>query len=813
MKLLSLFSGIGAFEKALDRLEVPYELVGYCEIDKYASKSYAAIHGVSEDMNLGDITKVDEKALPKNIDLITYGFPCQDISLAGKQKGMFECEHCHAKYEVEENDIEKFKNGEKFLCEKCGEEIKLTRSGLFFEALRIIEETQPRVAIAENVKNLTSKKFNAQFQIVLASLEDAGYNNYWQVLNAKDYGIPQNRERVFICSIRKDIDTGTFKFPEGFPLELRLKDLLEDEVDEKFYISDKALKYMNNKDSLGNYSDRWTYCQDAESETAKCLTANLYKGVPYNILKEPQVKQLGNCCPTKTRENPNQGRIYDTEGLAPCLNRMGGGNRQPFVPVREATKKGYAEAFEGDSINLEHPNSKTRRGRVGKQIAQTLTTSCNQGVVEPRIEVLGNYSPSGHDASRIVSSEGLAPTVKENHGTVTAVAMRGRYEEDGTVHQNIEVSDREYANAIITVQKDSLVQSNLRIRKLTPKECFRLMDFDDEDFAKAEAVNSNTQLYKQAGNSIVVAVVYYTLKALIKANILIEKENKEMELKMNEYQLPEKISFNFEELKQELTEKVSMYETMYYTDEQIKDAKADKANLNKLKKALNDERIKREKEYMIPFNEFKAQVNEVISIIDKPIAVIDSQVKAYEEKQKQEKAEAIKSYWAELLQADKIPETMTLEMIFDSKWLNASVSMKSIKTAIDDAVIKYASDMDTLANLPEYSFEAQQMYISTLDIRKALDEAHRLSGVARMKAEIEATMLKIEEEQKAKAEAQQEEIVATQPQIEESESCENFIPSFDVSRDWLVIKAKVSDSEKQMIEQFMTDNNIEFKYL
>jgi len=148
MKLLSLFSGIGAFEKALDRLEINYELVGYCEIDKYASKSYAAIHGVPESMNIGDITKVDEKELPKDIDLITYGFPCQDISLAGKQNGMFKCEHCHTKYEVEEEDIEKFKNGEKFFCEKCGAEIKLTRSGLFFEALRIIEETQPRVAIA-----------------------------------------------------------------------------------------------------------------------------------------------------------------------------------------------------------------------------------------------------------------------------------------------------------------------------------------------------------------------------------------------------------------------------------------------------------------------------------------------------------------------------------------------------------------------------------------------------------------------------------------------------------------------------------------
>lgn len=213
MKVLSLFSGIGAFEKALDVLKIPYELVGYCEIDKYASKSYSAIHNVPETMNLGDITKIDEKALPKDIDLITYGFPCQDISLAGKQKGLF------------------------------NEDGSQTRSGLFFEALRIIEETQPRVAIAENVKNLTGKGFAAQFKLVLESLEQAGYNNYWQVLNAKDFGIPQNRERVFIVSIRKDIDNGTFRFPAGFPLTIRLKDVLEDVVEEKYYLTEKQMNY------------------------------------------------------------------------------------------------------------------------------------------------------------------------------------------------------------------------------------------------------------------------------------------------------------------------------------------------------------------------------------------------------------------------------------------------------------------------------------------------------------------------------------------------------------------------------------------
>ena len=313
MKELSLFSGIGAFEKALDNLKIPYELIGYCEIDKYASKSYAAIHNVDESMNLGDITKVNEKELPKDIDLITYGFPCQDISLAGKQKGLF------------------------------NEDGTQTRSGLFFEALRIIEETQPRVAIAENVKNLTSKKFSKQFKIVLDSLEQAGYNNYWQVLNAKDYGIPQNRERVFVVSIRKDIDTGTFQFPKGFALKLRLKDMLEDEVevDDKYYIN-----------------RNWHFSTEEDEKHDVNEIAQL-EGIKYKATRS----------------------ITDINKVCRCLDTMGGGQREPKILVREATKKGYAEAYEGDSINFEQPNSKTRRGRVGHGVAQTLTTSPQQGVV------------------------------------------------------------------------------------------------------------------------------------------------------------------------------------------------------------------------------------------------------------------------------------------------------------------------------------------------------------------------------------------------------------------------------------------------
>lgn len=216
IKLLSLFTGIGAFEKALNKLGISYDLIGFSEIDKFAIKSYCAIHGIDPSLNLGDVAYINEKTLPKDIDLITYGFPCQDISVSGKQKGLFD------------------KDG------------KLTRSGLFFDALRIIEGTRPKVAIAENVKNLVGSKFKKQFELILESLDSAGYNSYWKVLNAKDFGIPQNRERVFIVSIRKDIDDGHFKFSSGGGLQLRLKDILESDVDEKFYLTETKNCFISN---------------------------------------------------------------------------------------------------------------------------------------------------------------------------------------------------------------------------------------------------------------------------------------------------------------------------------------------------------------------------------------------------------------------------------------------------------------------------------------------------------------------------------------------------------------------------------------
>lgn len=393
LKIFSLFSGIGAFEKALKNIGESFEIVNYCEIDKYASKAFSLIHNIDENLNLGDITKINTDKLPDDIDVITYGFPCQDISNAGKQKGFMD------------------ENGD------------LTRSGLFYEALRMIEDTQPKIAICENVKALTSKKFKVEFKIVLDSLNAAGYKNYWSVLNVKDYGIPQNRERVFIVSIREDIDHG-FQFPEKFELTLRLKDLLEDVVDGKYYLTKEQIKKLSNN----IFHQANTRLQ--EKDYSDTLLGRDYK--------DPKCIKIGNIY----RENVGgnyAGNVYDINGLCPTINSSQGGNRQPMViektkgiNIKNATKKGYIEACEGDYINLQFPDSKTRRGRVINGVSGTL--QCN-------------------DSSGVVTNE-------------------------------------------------------LSIRKLTPKEYFRLMGFDDTDVdILIDNDISNTQLYKLAGNSIVVDVL------------------------------------------------------------------------------------------------------------------------------------------------------------------------------------------------------------------------------------------------------------------------------------------------------------------
>lgn len=215
LKVLSLFSGIGAYEESLHNLDVDFEIVNYCEFNKTASKSYSIIHNVSEDLNLGDIIKVDEKKI-RDFDLMTYSFPCQSISALGNQEGLIDSEG------------------------------NLTRSGLFFEAMRIAEHKKPKYMIAENVRALASKTFKSDLEGMIKLLDEMGYNTYWKVLTSKDYGVPHSRNRIYIISIRKDVDDGSFSFPEPIKLIKKASDYYDEGiVEDEYYLRDSDMKYLS----------------------------------------------------------------------------------------------------------------------------------------------------------------------------------------------------------------------------------------------------------------------------------------------------------------------------------------------------------------------------------------------------------------------------------------------------------------------------------------------------------------------------------------------------------------------------------------
>lgn len=283
-----------------------------------------------------------------------------------------------------------------------------------------------------------------------------------------------------------------------------------------------------------------------------------------------------------------------------------------------------------------------------------------------------------------------------------------------------------------------------------------------------------------------------------------------MELRVNEVAIPEKISFNYEELKAELTEKVAFYETLVYTDDQVKDAKADRATLNKLKKTLNDERIRREKEYMQPFNEFKAQVNEIIGIIDKPIAVIDKQVKEFEDQKKANKQNAIEELFATI----GFQNFVTLEKIWDPKWLNASVSMKSIEEQMRSRMYQIGDDVLTLHNLPEFGFEATEVYKQTLDINKAIKEAQRMAEITKAKADAEAKKKAAEESRKAEEERKAKEIKEEQTvPHEQAVTPQEPVQSADSTQERMVVRFEVllTTEDAYALKEFFKSRNIEFK--
>ena len=379
MKFLDLFAGIGGFRLGME--SAGHKCIGFCEIDKFARASYKAIHNTEGEIELHDITRVTDESIRGfgSVDIICGGFPCQAFSIAGHRRGFED-----------------------------------TRGTLFFEIARFASILRPKYLFLENVRGLLNHDGGATFETIIRTLDELGYDVEWQVLNSKNFGVPQNRERVFIIGHLRGERTRRI-FPLG---------------GESQSTSSQSVVKIGNVNPSGIGMNGEVYQADGLAPT---LTTNKGEGQKIAI-KSNTIKQFGVLQP-----NFNQcGVVYETDGIAPTIRAYQGGGLEPKIRVKEATAQGYAEAEIGDSVNLSHPNSKTRRGRVGKQIANTLLTGESQGVIEP----------------------------------------------------------------------------DFSIRKLTPRECWRLQGFPDWAFDKAQEVNSNSQLYKQAGNSVTVNVIAAIAKEL-----------------------------------------------------------------------------------------------------------------------------------------------------------------------------------------------------------------------------------------------------------------------------------------------------------
>lgn len=387
-----------------------------------------------EDLKIVDTDKYDY--------ILTYSFPCQDLSLAGKGKGMSDTS---------------------------------TRSGMLWEVERILTEchelgTLPQILLMENVPQVHGTDNLQDFNKWQLRLEELGYKNYMQDLIATDYGIPQTRNRCFMVSILGDY---SYTFPKPIQLKLKLKDMLEDNVDEKYYLSDKMLNCFLSESEDSKFPRKERFIQTFNTTNEKGIAATITTAAG-------------------TRATDN------------------------FIKVKNATKKGYLEATDGDGIDISS-RVEHHRGTVQKGKAQTLTTQCDRGVV-----TLGNYSPSNHNASRIVDKEHSAPTVMENHGTITAIVDKpkvlggyGKIGSTGQYHQQNRVYDNNVGIAVTTCFNPNYVDNNLRIRKLTPKEYFRLMGVKDEDYNNVAKNQSDSSLYHLAGDSIVVNVLMAIFKEMI----------------------------------------------------------------------------------------------------------------------------------------------------------------------------------------------------------------------------------------------------------------------------------------------------------
>lgn len=518
LKVITLFTGIGAQEAALKRLGIPYKVTGISEIDKYAIQSYEAMNGPTR--NYGDITQIPYLDYA---DLWTYSSPCQDFSTAGKQKGIYNADG------------------------------SLTRSGLLKHVERLLETSvmlgnQPKYLLLENVKGLVSKKFMPDFQRWLDKLEQLGYNNYWQVLNAKDYGIPQNRERVFVVSIRKDVDTKGYKFPSPVPLEKRLKDMLEPCVDEKYYLSADKVEKLTSQIKIkeisntvrcgggGSLDGKHTWDIVVEPLCAASRGRNPENpsdrtaGIPTE--QRLEINNTG-CSNTLTSVQKDNYVIEpfiadDTQGFdgvryynnySPTLRSERSGLKV-IKPKRELKFKikpnGDIRGYQNDS-----KNSSASEWQIYNEnnISGVITTTH-----APKVIQLGNIVNSGNwnnpQRGRIYSPSGISPALN----TVGGGGLEPKILEEGVglnpLSRKLEFNGfKENSPSLRATDYKCphCYSDGYRIRKLTAKEYWRLMGFTDIEFECAQISGvSNSQLYRQAGNSIVVDVLSAIFKELLK---------------------------------------------------------------------------------------------------------------------------------------------------------------------------------------------------------------------------------------------------------------------------------------------------------
>jgi DNA (cytosine-5)-methyltransferase 1 len=413
LKTLELFSGYGTSSFALKQLGVDFECIGYSDIDKYASQCFKQNNGSKE---LGDVTKINPNDL-EDFDLLTGGFPCQTFSVAGKGMGELD-----------------------------------SRGTLFNEIIRIAEVKHPRYMMLENVKGLMSKKHKPTFDKIISELYRIGYFVKWKVLNTKEHGIPQNRERVFFCCFKNWNDFIKYEWPEKEELKIFLKDMLEKEVDEKYYLSEKQVTKLKS-----------------------------YLGKKNKINEE-----VMNCIGT-------------------CFGRSGSSSEEceSFARTNKALMIG----------NLSRYKMKSERSMPFKEdgISWGLTGGCDVGVLEP---VQLDVSQIRREGKPRVY-EKISATLNTAQGgghTPLILASRGRYNEDGKAEQTLEPNKEGLSNSITSVQKDNYLLQEYRLRKLTPTECFRLQGFLNDE-VNLEGL-SNTQQYKLAGNGQSVNVVKKIFKQM-----------------------------------------------------------------------------------------------------------------------------------------------------------------------------------------------------------------------------------------------------------------------------------------------------------